>query len=591
MSNSPTRVALLAGTVLVALAALLTVPPAIADVGSTDTWTCTDRNGSWSDASCWDLGAPPNDGDSVVIDADTPITEVPLITLDDFTYAGGDHAHLDSADGVLGGITVTGQLRWSGGALNMPLTIGPGATADLTAGTHKSVGGDLTVEGTLRLDAIRGPDADGGLAIEIPKLGTTGYSTLHVTSSGSLVSHGDSQITGAACCSNPHPIALRNDGTISVPSGTLDLRALLLDQAHAVAVDGGASLEVRDGVVRLRAGSTYDGAGTLALDHDATPSPDPDPDVNQGAVLLDGTVSLRHGFAVVARDRTALTGVGGFAGTGSVRLDDAVVYGTIHTGPRVALEVTGAESSHVGNWNGRSGYVGRLSIGGPAIVRAGSELDVDAGGILTVAGGGRLSVPVGARLSSAGGYVMKAHSALRVGLRGASLGSVVLDGTARLAGTIQTVGSGPHPRGRHLTVIRANALTGRFGCARTRGWLPTYSRGRVVLAGLGTATPSLCGHSVPAKTRLHKRIGRKAVGFKVPHGNARYVLLDVTAHASRTTKVAIRARHGGHVVLKTHGHKTLHRYVVVRVGSSPRFTARAGHRRTRIRVRYLSYYR
>jgi len=591
MSRPAMGVALPLAALTAVLAALLTVPPATADAGTTDTWTCTDRNGSWSDASCWDLGAPPSAGDSVVIDADTPITDVPLITLDDLTYAGGDHAHLDSADGVLGGITVTGSLLWSGGALNMPLTIGPGASADLTAGAPKSVGGDLTIDGTMTLDGIRDADADGGLAIDIPKLGDVGYSTLHVAAGGALISRGDSEITGAACCSDPHPITVRNDGTIAVADGSLGMGAVLLDQAHAVHVVAGASLRVHDAVARLRAGSTYDGAGTLSLDHDTSPSPDPDPDDNQGAVLIDGTVTLAHGFTVGMSDRTALAGTGAFAGSGAVDLDDATVYGAVRTGAHVVLAVTGATASHIGTWTDQPGYVGRLSIGGPATVRSGSELDVDAGGILTVAGGGRLSVPVGASLRSAGGYVMKAHSALRVGLRGASLGSVVLDGTARLAGTIQTVGSGPHPRGRHLTLIRATALTGRFGCARTQGWLPAYSATLVRLTGLGTSTPAECGRPVSASTRFRKKVGRRAAHFTVPFGSVDHVLVQITVRSKRSTRVTLRARHGGHITVRARRHRTLHRYAVLRVGSSKRFTVRTHHGKAKVTVRYVSRYR
>ena len=97
--------------VLGVIAALFAVPSTAYADGATFTWTCTDHNDSWTDAACWDQGALPRRGDSVVIDSDTPISDAPAISLDHFTYKGGDDAHIDSADDVLGGITVTGSLR------------------------------------------------------------------------------------------------------------------------------------------------------------------------------------------------------------------------------------------------------------------------------------------------------------------------------------------------------------------------------------------------------------------------------------------------------------------------------------------------
>jgi hypothetical protein len=69
------------------------------------------------------------------------------------------------------------------------------------------------------------------------------------------------------------------------------------------------------------------------------------------------------------------------------------------------------------------------------------------------------------------------------------------------------------------------------------------------------------------------------------------VLLEIRVRPERTTKVTLRAKHGGHVGVKAHAHRTLHRYVVIPVGSSKRFSVRIHHGRARVTVRFVSRYR
>lgn len=647
---------------LVVLVALLAIPAvARADGGSLHTWQCTDTNAPWSRASCWKEGSPPHDGDSVLIEADTPVQDVPQITLKNLTYHAGFHGHLDSPDGILGGITVTGHLDWTGGAINMPLTIAPGATAELSSQTPKAVQGDLTVQGTMTLDSLGGEGGGGGLAVDIPKVtDANGEYDLMIAPGGRLVSHGPSMITGASCCAQPRPGTVLNRGTISVDDGALTVRSIAFDQAGSLEVADGAGLDVTDTIARLGDGSTYTGPGTLTIAHAGSPDPHPQaPGDNQGAALLEGAATFVRGFHLALTDRTPLTGVGRFAGSGSLTLDHATVYGTVRTGPRVGLRVAGEQASHIGTWNGTRGYVGHLTLGGRSTIAPGSELDTDAGGTLTVARGGSLSIPAGAALAgpgttdtpalvnarggvvrfgagsgapaqlrhdrvrndgtllvagptswdgvgatqpdgtlrldatltSSGDYAFGAHSTVTVGLHGRRFGRLVLAGAARLAGTVRTAGRGSHARGRHLAVLRATSRHGRFGCARTVGWLPAYTPQGVRLTGLGVTTPTRCGHPVRPATRLRRGIGHRAVGFRVPHGHARYVLLAVTARARHAGRLIIRAKHGGRGVVRLRAHRTVHHYLVVRVGAAARFTARVNHGRAKVTVRYLARYR
>jgi len=209
-----------------ALLTALWTASAPADGGALRTWRCTSSNADWSTADCSQEGEPPVDGDSVLIQSDTPIQGVPEITLKNLTYSGGADGHLDPDDANAAGITVAGQLRWTEGAINMPVTIESGASGTLVAGARKEIDGDLTVRGSLSLRNTGSEEAS-GLHFDDPH-------SLVIPAGGVVTSTGDSEVFGGDCCGTQGLHRVVNEGVLNIPDGRLSINKMARYQDGAL---------------------------------------------------------------------------------------------------------------------------------------------------------------------------------------------------------------------------------------------------------------------------------------------------------------------------------------------------------------------
>ena len=188
-----------------------------------------------------------------------------------------------------------------------------------------------------------------------------------------------------------------------------------------------------------------------------------------------------------------------------------------------------------------------------------------------------------------GDYAQGGRGTLAVKV-GAHPGAFAVTGTATLAGTLTATETGSVHAGRTQKVLGAGSVSGRFGCARTGRWVPTYSGTAVRLTKIGVATGG-CLHSVGPKTVLSKTLKSKAVSFKAAFGtHAKTVLVQVKVKkATKSGKVRIWT--GGHrkATVKVKRGKKMTAYVVVRVGKSHKLKARASAGKVKLTVRQYGW--
>jgi cysteine-rich repeat protein len=154
------------------------------------TWVAT-TPASFADCAAWDLGAPPRDGDSVIVAATaTAALELPSLSLAALTLQAGTTAvvtlaaaghgsliaRVDAAGGVVQapalGTAVVGDVQVAAGAA---LRLAPG---DLALGLDEASNAALAVRGSLTLDAGAVFDGDEGVLLLLPLAPRFGVATV-----------------------------------------------------------------------------------------------------------------------------------------------------------------------------------------------------------------------------------------------------------------------------------------------------------------------------------------------------------------------------------------------------------------------------
>lgn len=390
------RLAPIAAAAFVAGALLVPATPAQAATQLTWTGGYDDPHAdhhSWTDARNWSPQQVPDDGDSVTVGAVAGhgaiyVDGIPSTTLASLVVAGtsASAVHLGDEGDQL---TVTDSFTWTGGEIVADLTLPASARGTITAGGPKSMSGGVTVSGALALDHL-GADP----------FTMRWAHRLVVAAGATLTSLGDNHLSYDDCCATPNRVVVL--GTVAVQDGTLWLEGMELDQAGTVQVADGGTLRTSLGPVRLEAGASWVGPGTVRFEDSPRPDPDLDHlDQAQGGLLLSGANTLSQGLRMEVGDGSSLTGTGSLGGAGSLTLDSSTVYADLTVEHGVSFDVAGPDASRVGVWSaGLDGYHARLTLEGAATVPAGVELDLDNGTLTTVTRGGSLTVAGGGTIGS-----------------------------------------------------------------------------------------------------------------------------------------------------------------------------------------------
>lgn len=607
-------------TVLVVLTACMTLVPACrASAATTYTWVQGyDAGGetvpgadhvSWGNPANWSPQGVPGAGDTVVL-ANAPayhgnVQSSTVLTVPSGTTSAGLVMSAGRAGSVhLAGapLTITGRFTWTGGELDIPVTLGVSATGAIGAGALKILRHRLSVRGSLLLDDL-GADPDRGLDL-YPDYGGEDDG-ITIAPGGTLSAVGTNLLSGTGCCTDPARI--RSDGTIHIQSGTTTLRAVELDLHGAARVDKGALLHHTVGFARLGAGVRYSGGGTLDFTETAAVSSHPDRDPVPGGILMGGVGQLTDQTRIHLGVAAKLTGVGGFAGAGVVDVSAAAntgqqsahVYADLTIGAATRLRLGGAVPSSLETWSPTlPGYRGVLRIGGAADLAAGTSFVTQGGTVTQVAQGGTLRLESGstwgggdcclnpARLDVGAGGTLTIGSGVqprlvRVDLRTA--GEIVLpvgrqlltEGyPVRLGGTLRL--SGRMKPSQRRTVVTAQKVTGRFACVRPTGQVAIYTATAMKVSGvLGRYVG--CGVAAAGKKLAVKRVRKhRTATVKVTRGiskKAGKVLLAVTV-----TKVgrAARIKVGGAPAFRAARGRSTTRYVVAKRKKHKLVTVRNG---------------
>ncbi|HEX7740490.1 MAG TPA: hypothetical protein VF426_12670 [Marmoricola sp.] len=387
--------ALLAGVL-----ALVGLTPYAAQATPTFTWIGDGANHDWTNPDNWSTGSVPGAGDSVVIDEiagqTVTVEEIGDVTVANLQIHGGpNHDVRVGYDGV-GSLTVTGSMTWTGGDLDVPLSIPAGSTMTISQGHEKNFAPDtndqITVAGTVVVDDTGTGDDDGVIFYW--------DSGLRIVAGGTLRSHGDSRLTGQRCCGSDFPSAVDNAGTIEVPDGHLTVETMGLYNSGTINVAHNMTLTDDHGLARL-GNATYAGGGRLVFTNTVNPAPQSDhPDRSQGAALLVGTGHLSGGFEFVLGTGSEMTGIGGFDGTGAVELDGGTVYAKAALTGSVTLDVAAGNQSWLWSYDsGVTGYHSDLTIAHGGTVESTGRLTIHPGSKLSVTGGS-LGIGKGSSLDS-----------------------------------------------------------------------------------------------------------------------------------------------------------------------------------------------
>ncbi len=251
---------------------LVLVAPAIALLGLAGpahaaisyNWTGA-TNFSWGTASNWSPAGVPTTGDSVTLNPATSptrlsITGIPAVSLQNLTVATtpGNNVSLSGT----GPLSVTGAFSWSGGDINLPLTLaGTGTVATGPANpAHFGNSGDhlLTVSGTL---TFLGPGAASANALSSVELMFD--SNITIAPGGRIDLANGARILANRCCTSPTS-TLVNQGTLRALGGTSHLDHLGLDQSGTIDIAPGATLDAVGGPMRVYGGAVT-GGGTLSV--------------------------------------------------------------------------------------------------------------------------------------------------------------------------------------------------------------------------------------------------------------------------------------------------------------------------------------
>jgi fibronectin-binding autotransporter adhesin len=497
-------------------------PAAPSCAGTAYTWTGNGNSNSWSNTMNWDPAGVPGQcsSDSVTISQEANITGVPAVQLADLIVTADA-----GSDGTLvgGPISVSGNFEWDGSTFDATINMLAGSTGDVGgAGNFKGLGGGglgepgrLNIAGSLTLDDLSGVGGSLGLGAGI------GQGVIDVQAKGLLTSTGKDNISGASCCAGSDNPTLINDGKVSVTSGTLMTSGLETSSDGRLVAGAGALFDV-DSPVELGKNSSYSGAGRMLLDLGAFPSG------IKGTITLGKGFTLELGPQACLDGTGTISGAGTFDFSGGyLPADLTVAKGALMevTGSGVKDLSTFACGTSVGNIVDDGRVVveaGTLTLGGTGTLttKRGGELSIAPGATITsgkrlsnagtldlaarpsgvkpgtaatvslvtltntgtiVAGAGQTLVLSGVAVSNAGTVtaargrieVTGSYAQLRGGTlavtiagtsAGKSLGQLVVDGPATLAGTLRlSLGRGFSPRrGASFEVLSYQARKGKF---------------------------------------------------------------------------------------------------------------------------------
>ncbi len=387
------------------------------------TWT-GDVSPQWGNPQNWSPQGIPGNGDGVSLAArpsgsHSNIENVPDVTLSQLTVQGDPSTSVAfSGDSHV----IVGNLQWTGGAINVDLTVSappldplPSLVSPQQTPLTFGAGGDqeLTFMSDVHMPLGLGAGDQAWLTLMFD-------SNLRIGSAATFHLDTGASILGSRCCTGPTSTVVV-DGRLRLAGATgftAHLRQLGLDLAGEVEVPSGNTLEVVGGPVRVggdaATGTVGDasvtGGGTLDLvetDGDAFVAADPRRPDTTMKFLDDGdTLTLAGGSVLTLGEFATTSGVGRITGAGAVRLAGATIRGDLTVDAGVPVATVAGTTSRISYWDrnvpGQHGVLtpkGGLTVTGGT---PGSTLRVEGHSRLTVPDGSTLHVPAGGKISSGG---------------------------------------------------------------------------------------------------------------------------------------------------------------------------------------------
>ncbi|WP_232675957.1 hypothetical protein [Nocardioides sp. R-C-SC26] len=681
-------------TSLVVIAAL--TPLVLASPGQAATaYTWSGASSStWSDARNWTPSGIPADGDSVTVGpvpsgAHQTVDGVPTVRLASLTMIGNP-ARASSLSGT--GQVTTGELRWTGGDINLDLVVAPttSSTPSLISPTQTTLGfgrgGDqtLTLAGPVELTS-------GAAAGDRPWLTFWFDSGMRIAEGGTLEVDPTARLLGSRCCSGTAStvvvdgaLRVRSAGTTVPCASPAKLEQLGLDLAGAIDVARGGELQVVGGPIRVGGNAvnstsgpaTLTGGGRLTIAETDGDNFRPEsplaPDHTMKFLGLGERLTLADRSTLALGDDAVVSGVGTIAGSGQVRFAGPDIRGelTLASGVSAMTERQTITRITVRDpaVRGQSGAL--IPGGGLAMTgnQPGSQLWVMSGARLTIPAGARLTVPDGATVAaggcctSLGVLTLQEGSQMLVGdrssadavvkwvevdgqgrlqFRGRTVwdvpttrftsaariigtgrltgdlnagnarvqpngvftidgdytaaagglyipavstaadapGRLVVTGTARLAGRMQTTRSGEQAPSGAVRVLRAAQVVGSFRCSIDPGRVMSTTSTGVTTKPLPVSTD---GCVAPTSRRVLSASidGTRSVKIAAPAGATSVLAAVTVSRAIRATTVTLDGGTSSRGSISAPRGRTVKRTVLVGLGSRRMLAVRSPHRAT-----------
>lgn len=307
--------------------------------GTVFIYTGLGKPGIWGDPKNWSpVGVPGSAGsknDGVIVrrlpNGQRPQVELATViqlaelTLDDMGVIKG------------GGITVTDVLRWTGGSIATPITLGPNGRGEINAGGRKDLY-NLTGPNTVLLD-------NAGTIVVTDSVRTTGRP--HIRNSGTFelrqVPGGlPVVIAGGSCCIDPSQFINTASGTLLV-SGTDTMTHVSLVNSGIVRVASGSRLTLRLGYHIFHDNSRFTGGGRTQLTSSTQVA------TLQGKIHLDDATTTLE----VAKGGE-MRGMGTFVGNGTLDWTGGLIRDSVGMAPGTTMLIRGPDVKNLVEWSSLS---------------------------------------------------------------------------------------------------------------------------------------------------------------------------------------------------------------------------------------------
>lgn len=298
---------------------------------------------SWGQPKNWDPEGIPQDGDSVVVDANWTVLGVPTISLEQLSVSGsetGGGPHLVGAQSTI----TTKVLNWSQGTISASIVVSDAAQMLVLGMDPRRIPPNLSNASTPQAAPPVSLTNNGAVA----QSGTLGLSSgpsggARVINEGTWLA-GPGTIASSHCCTDPGTFV--NNGEINV-GGTLTFDHTRFQARPQSSVNGTGTVDLLGGVPDLTGPWSLGGPDTTLSLTDVQ------------AATIQGATTIGSGARIVQRGSSKILGKGTFRGSGAFRWLGGVIYGDLTLSSALTSVIAGPDLHEVSD---------AFSTGGPGLL-------------------------------------------------------------------------------------------------------------------------------------------------------------------------------------------------------------------------------